>query len=113
MASHVFATDIPQQGPKGMIDTACAKTVAGETWADEVMAYCEAEGLPYRKVDESEPFRFGPGAKIWSEYDLIIPILWSSTTLLLRVSVVAKEVPCLISRPVMKRLGGVVDFMND
>ena len=110
LTSYVYVTDTPVSAPNGLIDTACAKTVAGDAWAGAVTEYCDAEGLPYWKVEESEPFRFGPGVKIWSKYALIIPLLWGKTPILLRVSIVAKEVPCLISRPVMQRLGGVVVF---
>ena len=62
------------------------------------------------KVEDSEPFRFGPGKRVWSEFALIIPVLWSGVWVLLRVSVIAHKIPMLLSKYVFKRLGGVIDL---
>ena len=88
-----------------LLDTACAKSVAGAPWAEQLCKKMAELGVEVRRVAESEPFRFGPGNRIKSTYALLIPICWSSQCFVLRVSIVPKDVPCLMSRPAMGRLG--------
>ena len=53
-------------------DTCCARTVAGESWANMHMSHLHETGLDVYVVDESRPFRFGAGPKIMSEYSIIL-----------------------------------------
>ncbi len=61
-------------------------------------------------VDDREPFRFGPGKRLWSQKALIIPVLWGGLVIIIRFSIVAPGVPFLVSKFVFKRLGGVLDL---
>ena len=99
-----------QESIRGLIDTACAKTVSGEPWAKNAIIALEAMGIDVVRVDESEPFRFGLGKHVYSEYALLFPVLWGGITVIIRISVVPRDVPLLISKPVLKRLGGVIDL---
>ena len=47
---------------EALVDTACAKTVAGEDWANKHKAAAAARGIDCDEVPEREPFRFGPEA---------------------------------------------------
>ena len=58
---------------------------------------CIKRGLEYRQIDEEEPFRFGPGNRIWSKYALLLPVIWDKETFILRISIVEKDIPCLMS----------------
>ena len=50
-----------------VVDTACAKSVAGLTWARRLCAYVKRKwGLELDRVKEHEPFRFGLGETIQS-----------------------------------------------
>ena len=40
-----------------LVDTACAKTVAGNQWADAMMQACEAAGVTVTKVPDKEQAR--------------------------------------------------------
>jgi hypothetical protein len=57
-------------------DTACAKSVVGQQECDPMIKFCDEKQWPYKLVDDREPFRFGPGKRIWSKKALIIPVFW-------------------------------------
>ena len=91
-------------------DTACAKSVVGEENARAIVKFCEENSWPHAIVEDKEPFRFGPGKRIWSEKALVLSLLWGGQVVILRISIVPPEVPCLISKFVFKRLGAVLDL---
>ena len=96
-----------------LVDTACAKTVAGFDFAKQLGDLAKQQGFALERVDEAEPFRFGPGKRILSSGALLVLVCMQGRTIILRVSIIDKPVPCLISRPVLKRLGCVIDLDND
>ena len=91
-------------------DTACAKSVCGQDNANEVVEFCRQNDWPYALVDDNEPFRFGPGKRIWSQQALVLAVLWGGMTVVLRFSIVPPKAPFLVSKFVFKRLGGVLDL---
>ena len=50
--------------PLVQVDTACAKTEAGEDWEAMLLGTPAAQDLTLAKVQEQEPFRFCPGKNI-------------------------------------------------
>jgi len=58
----------------GLMDTACAKTVAGYDWWSDMQQYIAQHGGYYRVVAECEPFRFGPGKRVMSTHAVVIAI---------------------------------------
>ena len=58
------------------VDTAAAKSVMCTKAKDAVVNECIRRNWPYRVVEENEPFRFGPGKRIWSMSALIIAVDW-------------------------------------
>ena len=68
------------------VDTACAKSVIGADNADDI--HCKTHRWPFALVDEREPFRFGPGKRIWSEKALVLGVLWGQAVVVLRISIV-------------------------
>ena len=58
------------------VDTAAAKSVMCNKARDAVVNECIRRNWPYRVVKENEPFRFGPGKRIWSVSALIIAVDW-------------------------------------
>ena len=91
-------------------DTACARSVAGQENADSLIAHCRQNNWPYRLVEDREPFRFGPGKRIWSSQALVLAVVWGRISIVIRFSIVPPEVPFLISKCVFKRLGVVLDL---
>ena len=94
-------------------DTACAKSVGGQSETDELVAYCDKVGWPYKLVPDKEPFRFGPGKRIYSRQALLLAVIWAQNVIVLRISIVPPSVPFLISKFVLKRLGGILDLDNN
>lgn len=92
------------------VDTACAKSVVGSEVADELVKHCNSVNWLCETVPDREPFRFGPGKRIWSEKALVFVVVWGRHMVVLRVSVVQPHAPCLLSKPVFQMLGGVIDL---
>jgi hypothetical protein len=63
-------------------DTACARSCVGEQWLADFEKFAEGEGMskPVR-VPEREPFRFGPGARIFSAEAVLLPLGLSGRTI--------------------------------
>ena len=76
------------------------------------MEELESRNVPFMKVADKQPFRFGDGPKISAMYAVVMPlyIYRSSKVVILRVSVVAEDVPLLVSGNVLKVLGTVLDM---
>ncbi|MDP7646549.1 MAG: hypothetical protein QGH82_00500, partial [Candidatus Woesearchaeota archaeon] len=91
-------------------DTACARSVTGQENADELLSRCRARSWPCLIVDDHEPFRFGPGKRIWSEKALIVAVVWGDIVVVIRFSIVPPQVPFLVSKYVFKRLAVRLDL---
>lgn len=72
--------DLPGAEHLAMTDTCCAKTVAGEAWAKGPMQRLWDQGIEFLVVREKEPFRFGPGERLYTAFALIFSSrhCWSS-----------------------------------
>ena len=81
--------------------------------ADDIVDYCKTNHWPYALVEEREPFQFVSGKRIWSEKALVPAVLWGQAVVVLRVSIVENDVPCLISKFVLKQLGAVIDLESN
>ncbi|CAE7266163.1 HERC4 [Symbiodinium natans] len=95
-------------------DTCCARTVAGERWVARHLEVLDGRQAEYKIVKEREPFRFGGGPKVFSKFAVIIPLMihGADTVPYLRVSVVAEDVPLLVSQPALRSLGMVMDLVG-
>lgn len=96
-----------------LADAACAKSVAGVPWATLTVQQAQGRGLPCMYVQETGPFRFGPGPKIWSEKALVVFFRLGNFLGLIRMSVVDKGFPCLIPRSVLQQLGSAIGSPRD
>ena len=94
------------------VDTAAAKSVMCTEMKNAIVKECVRRNWPYRVVEENEPFRFGPGKRIWSEEALIIAANWGGVVVILRLSVIDHSIPTLLSKHVFRRLGAIID-LND
>ena len=92
------------------MDAAAAKSVAGREEADALISGYEERGWPFALVDEHEPFRFGPGRRVWSERALVLAVVWARVVVILRISIIDQSVPTLISKFVFKKLGARIDL---
>ena len=102
---------------KGVLDCGCTRTVAGEFWMSEFISTLSADDTKLVREESSNAiYRFGDGGECKSFKRVIIPIKIGSRDYLLRVEVVANEIPLLLSKGTMKSLGVTesnLDLKND
>ena len=77
VTSDVWQSSSPRLVQQILVDTACAKTVAGEPWAEAICEYYAKQfNHDVERVPEADPFRFGPGPVVRSKYALLVPCCW-------------------------------------
>ena len=97
-----------------IVDTACARSVAGRAWYDLMAQWLrEAHDYQIERVDDNEAFRFGPGAPVHSSFAILLPVEWQGRGAVIRISIVPREVPPLISKAVLKYLRANIDLDKD
>ena len=92
-----------------MIDTACARTLAGTRWFEKFEFELKRHATTVEVVPDNETFRFGPGTVKKSSRALIFLVAGGQTVFLWRASLLDEEVPLLVSMGVSKQLGSVID----
>ena len=106
--------DIHDNLDKAVVDCGTTKTVAGKYWMDNFLEIAEKdlkENIKYRK--ENRFFRFGNSVRYPSRQEVSIPFKMGSLESVLHVSVVDANIPLLLGRPDLKKLGLVINFEND
>ena len=97
-----------------VIDSGCTKTVVGRSW---VNCYYETMTDREKAMMKSEacmtPFKFGDGIETISKEKIKIPGCIGNNNILIEANIVECELPLLLSKPALKRVGAVLDFQND
>ena len=70
----------------------------GMKWLWAHMQLLEKAQIEFFLMKEREPFRFGAGPKVHSQWMMVFPIFVDGQTVWLRSSVVEQGVPLLMSR---------------
>jgi len=97
---------------KGILDTGCTKMVAGKAWMDEFMHMLSEEDKEKMVSSSRESrhlYRFGDGHEDKSMQEIDIPLLICGKRIVVPCDVVKSDVPLLISRPFMSKLGMLID----
>ena len=97
---------------RGILDSACTKTVAGQTWIEEylsLLSASEREAVLRSAKSSSSLYRFGDGKETRSKQELCIPMMICGEITEIAVDVVDNDIPLLISRPTMTELGMILD----
>jgi hypothetical protein len=99
----------------GIVDSGCAKGVVG---ADTLAAHesvAASRSMKVRWLKEWKPMRFRYGNSTCDESIGLVEIMGiiQGKTLYLRLHVVPGAVPLLISKPILKELGGILNFQED
>ena len=100
---------------KGVLDSACTKTVAGEIWVREYLGLLGIEKtneVLKSKRKSMSTYRFGDGKETVSIYQLEVPFVMCDQEVVLVVDVVQNDIPLLIGRPTMTQLEMVLDTAN-
>ena len=98
-----------------ILDSACTKTVAGTYWLDQFIECLDAkqQNLTNKnQIESSSLFRYGEGVESQSLKQVKILVLTGEQELLLDTDVVDQNIPLLISKPTMTKMGMKIDFLN-
>ena len=99
----VFFSDI--EDLVTIVDCACSRTLAGTAWARRYVEKLKEEKIPYIVIEQEENFKFG-GPKIYPSRRAVVSWLAiKGKWFMIKISVVAANVPLLLSRPALAALG--------
>ena len=96
---------------KALLDTGAPTTVCGKTWLkifEESLSDKEKAEIQTETCDRA--FKFGDGDKVVATTKKKIPISLCGKDMLLETHIVENDVPLLLSRESMKKMGAVIDF---
>ena len=97
-----------------VLDSACTKTVAGCAWRDMYIESLSAkEKKQVRFLPGGTNFKFGGGNSIKSEGRIQFPCTIAGQKTTITTDVVDSDIPLLLSKPDMKRLGFKLNMTDD
>ena len=97
-----------------VLDSACTKTVTGCAWRDtNLESLSNKERSQIKTLPRGTVFRFGGEMKKESSEKLILPCTTARRKVLIQTDVVDSDIPLLLSKPDMKRLGLQINMEND
>ncbi|CAE7582602.1 RE1 [Symbiodinium sp. CCMP2592] len=100
-----------REGLKAILDSACSKTVVGTGWLQKYLDYVKGSGYDVVFVYEKESFKFGAASRIYeSTYAAVILVPLLDHIIAIKASVIHGDIPLLLSRPALARLGLVLDL---
>ena len=91
-------------------DTACSKSVMGQKWLESYLRLAKETGVDTQFLDCHDDFRFGASRLFHANFSATIVIQIRDRVFMLRASVVQGEVPLLMSRGALSKLGMVYDL---
>ena len=94
-------------------DTACSKSVMGQGWLESYLKLARNAGVQVQFVNTSDDFRFGASKLFRATYTATILIEINEKQFAVRAAVVDGEVPLLLSRKVLSKLGMVYDVAEN
>ena len=99
---------------KAVIDTACTKTVAGETWLENYMKNLDDTSLNQVEISESNKiFKFGDGRKVIATSKAKLPARIGNNKCFINAEIVKEKIPLLLSKTSLKKAGTVLNLKND
>ncbi|CAE7213744.1 GIP [Symbiodinium sp. CCMP2592] len=91
-------------------DTACSRSVAGAGWIDSYISEAKKKGCEPAFVACKEAFRFGASKIFVASYAVVLCFQLGLCKVALKVAVVNGEVPLLVSRSALGKMGLVMDI---
>ena len=98
----------------GILDSACTRTVTGETWLNvylDTLSDSDRACVKWSKADTM--FIFGDGIEVKSVKEIEFPVIIGKKRVRIKANVVKNEIPLLLSKASMKRAKLVLNFNND
>ena len=116
--THLCETYLANHGDEqdnhmAILDCACSRTLAGKPWLRSFLKACEERGVGVKSISQDEVFKFG-GEKLYPSS--VAWLLWLNLCgrwVLAKVSEVEADVPLLLSRSVLARLGMKFDLREN
>ncbi|CAE7239737.1 GIP, partial [Symbiodinium necroappetens] len=100
-------------GFDAITDTACSKSVAGNDWMEEYTSRLEDIGVKPQLLTNDEYFRFGASRVFHSTMACVLTFRLGKAVIEVKIAIVQGELPLLLSRPVLARLGMVMDVATN
>ena len=107
LPAEVFSIKHEEASLLGITDTACARTVAGTQWLQAYSGRLAALGSRPELRKECEAYRFGTG-KVY--YYVVLAFELGGKVVQVRTSIINGDVPLLLSKTVLGKLGMVFDI---
>ena len=105
---------IAEAATSAVVDTACTKTVAGESW---FINYCKKLDNDLLNKIEIYPsktsFKFGDCTKVFSFQKVIIPVQVANHSCKISCEIVKENIPLLSSKQFLKRAKVIINMQND
>ena len=97
-----------------VLDSACSKTVAGLSWKEMYLASLPEKEKSKVQIYPSETtFKFGSGDRTTSNECMDISCVVGGLLTTIKTEVVNYDIPLLLSKPDMKRMGFKINLEND
>ncbi|CAE6942423.1 RE2 [Symbiodinium sp. CCMP2592] len=91
----------------GVTDTACARTVAGSQWLQAYTDKLSEQGQRPVLRKETEAYRFGTGKIHYSSFYVVVNFELGDCVLQVRTSIITGDIPLLLSKTVLGKMGMV------
>ena len=106
-----------KNGRRGQLDaitdTACSRTVAGAGWLDAYVAELDKIHEKPQIFHNDEHFRFGASRIFHSTHAAVVTFQLGQAVIEVKVAIVYGELPLLLSRPALAKLGMVLDVARN
>ena len=96
-----------------VLDSACSKTVAGREWQEMFLASLSEKEKIKRYPTKSTYFKFGSGERVVSNETMEIPCMIAGVPRTIKTKIVNSDIPLLLSKPDMKKMGFKINLEND
>ncbi|CAE7528745.1 Copia protein [Symbiodinium microadriaticum] len=93
----------------GITDTACARTVAGTQWLQDYMDRIGDDGAQPELSKECEAYKFGTGRIHYSSFSVVLSFSLGNKVVQLRASIIPGDIPLLLSKTVLGKMGMIYD----
>ncbi|CAE7033038.1 unnamed protein product, partial [Symbiodinium sp. CCMP2456] len=112
-SSEAYMADLASHG---VPDTACRRTLIGESVLSKMSDVLSESGLRVREIDEEHEFRFGNAGVLRTTKTALIPISLGGKRLAIKAAVLPQsgaQTPLLLSKELMRGLKAKIDLEND
>ncbi|CAE7510826.1 GIP [Symbiodinium sp. CCMP2592] len=112
MPADVYALKHVSDNLMGVADTACARTVAGTQWLQSYTNILAEIGEKPLLKKECEAYRFGTGRVHYSSFYVIVGFKLGGYNIHVRTSIITGDIPLLLSKTVLGKLGMIYDVQQ-